>query len=93
MKKPILFAIDDDPQVLQAVQRDLRQEFRKEYRIISTTSASEGLEAAKELKAKGENIALFLSDQRMPEMLGVDFLEKVKIFFPDAKARFTYRLF
>jgi len=85
MKKPIIFAIDDDEQVLKAIQHDLRQEFRKDYRILSTISTDEALESLKELKAKGENVALFLSDQRMPEMLGVDFLEKAKAFFPDAK--------
>jgi thioredoxin reductase (NADPH) len=85
MKKPIIFAIDDDPQVLKAVQNDLRREFRKEYRIVSTSSAHEALQALKEMKSKGENIALFLSDQRMPEMLGVDFLEQAKVYFPDAK--------
>jgi len=85
MKKPIIFTVDDDPQVLQAIQRDLRQEFRKSYRIISTTSADEALETLVDLKSKGDNVALFLSDQRMPEMLGVDFLEKAKVFFPDAK--------
>lgn len=85
MKKPIIFVIDDDAQVLRAIQHDLRQEFRKDYRIMSTDSAGEALDAIKELKAKGENVALFLSDQRMPEMLGVEFLEKAKVFFPDAK--------
>jgi len=85
MKKPIIFAVDDDEQVLRSIQYDLRQEFRKEYRILSTTSIKEALETLKEIKTKGENVALFLSDQRMPEMLGVDFLEKAKVLFPDAK--------
>ena len=85
MKKPIIFAVDDDEQVLKSIQYDLRQEFRKEYRILSTNSVKEALEVLKDLKAKGENVALFLSDQRMPEMLGVDFLEKAKVLFPDAK--------
>ncbi len=85
MKKPIIFSIDDDPQVLKAVVRDLRNQYRKEYRILSTVSAKEALDALKDLKNKGETVALFLSDQRMPEMLGVDFLEKAKVFFPDAK--------
>ena len=85
MKKPILFAVDDDPQVLRSIVRDLRSKYRKEYRIISTESATEALEAQVELKKKGEEIAVFISDQRMPEMLGVDYLEKAKVNFPAAK--------
>lgn len=85
MKKPIIFSIDDDPQVLQAIQRDLRSKYRKEYRILSTVSANEALDSLVELKNKGETVALFLSDQRMPEMLGVDFLEKAREIYPEAK--------
>lgn len=85
MKQPIIFSIDDDPQVLRAIRRDLRKKFGNQYRVLSTESANEALDALQELKTKGENIALFLSDQRMPEMLGVDFLEKAKIEFPEAK--------
>jgi thioredoxin reductase (NADPH) len=85
MKKPIILSVDDDQQVLRSLKRDLRSEYKNDYRIISTISASEALEAVAELKKKGETIALFLSDQRMPEMLGVEFLEKAKVFFPKAK--------
>lgn len=85
MKKPILFLIDDDPAVLKSVQRDVRTEFRENYRIVAPQSAKEALEALVEFKKKGEIVALFLSDQRMPEMLGVEFLEKAKAIFPDAK--------
>lgn len=84
-KKPIIFSIDDDPQVLRSLKRDLRAEFKKEYRIISTDSAKEALEALVELKKRGETVALFISDQRMPEMAGVDFLEAAKDIFPKAK--------
>jgi len=63
----------------------MRKEFRKDYRLLATASANEALEALEELKKKGEEVALFLSDQRMPEMLGVDFLEKARQFYPDAK--------
>lgn len=86
MKNPILFVVDDDLQVLRAVVRDIRMEFGKEYRIMSTTSAQEGLDILTELKNKNERVALFLSDQRMPDMLGVDFLKKARDFFPDAKS-------
>ncbi|HEY9008032.1 FAD-dependent oxidoreductase [Ohtaekwangia sp.] len=85
MKKPILFTLDDDPQVLRAVVRDLRNAFGKDFRIMSTTSAKEALSSLTELKNKNESIALFLSDQRMPEMLGVDFLQQAKEIFPEAK--------
>ena len=84
-KKPIILSVDDDPQVLRSLKRDLRNQYKADYRIISTTSAREALGAVEELKKKGETIALFLSDQRMPEMLGVEFLEKAKPFFPKAK--------
>ncbi|WGK65135.1 FAD-dependent oxidoreductase [Croceiramulus getboli] len=85
MKKPILFAIDDDPQVLRAVARDLKQRYREDYRIMSTTSPQEALEVLKEIKKKGEAVALFLVDQRMPEMLGVAFLASAKAYYPEAK--------
>jgi thioredoxin reductase (NADPH) len=85
MKKPILFAIDDDSQVLRAISRDLRQRYRSEYRILSTDSPKEALESLPELKSKGETVALFLTDQRMPEIIGVDFLEQAKTHFPEAK--------
>ncbi len=85
MTKPILFAIDDDPQVLRAVTRDLRSKYRSDYRVLSTNSPKEALDTLPELKKKGETVALFLSDQRMPEMIGVDFLEGAKKIFPDAK--------
>ncbi|MEM6771380.1 MAG: FAD-dependent oxidoreductase, partial [Bacteroidota bacterium] len=84
-KKPIILSVDDDPQVLRSLKRDLRGQYKADYRIVSTSSANEALEAVEELKKKGETIALFLSDQRMPEMLGVEFLEKAKVFFPEAK--------
>ena len=85
MEKPIVFAVDDDPQVLRAVIRDLRNRYRKEYRIMSTSSALEALEVLKELKNANAEVALFVSDQRMPEMEGVDFLERAKKIFPDAR--------
>lgn len=84
-RKPIIFSVDDDEQVLRSLKRDLREAYKKDYRVISTTSANEALEALVQLKKQGETVALFISDQRMPEMLGVDFLEKAKVIFPLAK--------
>jgi len=85
MNLPIIFSIDDDPQVLRAIGRDLRSHYRNEYRILSTTSAKEALDSLLDLKNKSETVALIISDQRMPEMEGVEFLEKAMDFFPDAK--------
>ena len=85
MKKPIILVVDDDPQVLRAVVRDLRVNYSKDYRLVSTTSALEALDLLTDLKNKNETIALYLSDQRMPEMVGVDFLKQAKAFFPEAK--------
>ena len=84
-KKPIIFSIDDDLQVLRSLKSDLRSEFKQEYRIISTDSAKEALSSLLEMKKKGEEVALFISDQRMPEMPGVDFLEKAREIYPDAR--------
>ena len=85
MKKPIIFSVDDDPQVLRAVRRDLRAEYKEDYRIVSTESAEDALTTLKELKKKGEEVALFLSDQRMPEMPGTEFLTKAQEIYPAAK--------
>jgi thioredoxin reductase (NADPH) len=85
MKQPIIIAVDDDAQVLRALTRDLRSQYRKEYKIMSTDSAQEALDALKDLKQKNETVAMFVSDQRMPEMLGVDYLTEAKKIFPHAK--------
>ena len=85
MKKPILFLLDDDPQVLRAISRDIKTEYREQYKVMSTDSPGDALEALTELKKKNEVVALFLVDQRMPEMMGVEFLEKARKFYPDAK--------
>jgi thioredoxin reductase (NADPH) len=85
MKLPIIFLIDDDPQVLRALSRDVRQKYKKEYQILSTENPQEALESLKELKRTGEEVALFISDQRMPRMTGVELLEKSKEFYPESK--------
>jgi thioredoxin reductase (NADPH) len=85
MNKPIIFSIDDDPQVSRAISRDLKSQYSAEYKIISTTSANEALEALTDLKNSSDTVALFLVDQRMPEMEGVDFLHKAIKIYPDAK--------
>lgn len=85
MKLPIILAIDDDEQVLEALRRDLRAHYRKDYRILTTASANEALDSLAELKRRGDTVALLLSDQKMPDMLGVDFLRQARTIFPDAK--------
>jgi len=82
---PFILCIDDDAQVLRAIVRDLKHQYRDSYKIISTTVVSEALESLLELKNKGETVAMFISDQRMPEMEGVEFLEKAMEFYPDAR--------
>ena len=85
MTLPIIFSIDDDPQVLRAITRDLKAHYRNEYRILSTTSVPEALDSLRELKNKSETVALFISDQRMPEMEGVDFLQQAREIYPEAR--------
>ncbi len=85
MTLPIIFSIDDDSQVLRAITRDLKSHYREDYRILSTTSAREALASLLELKNKSETVALFISDQRMPEMEGVDFLQQAREIYPDAR--------
>ena len=85
MKLPLIIIVDDDIQVLRAIQRDVRNEYHENYRIVATDSANEALDLIKELKLKNESVALFISDQRMPEMEGVAFLEKARELFPDTK--------
>jgi thioredoxin reductase (NADPH) len=85
MKLPFIIIVDDDEHVLRAIQRDIRNKYHKDYRVSATDSANEALELIKELKLKNETVALFISDQRMPEMEGIAFLEKAKEIFPEAK--------
>jgi thioredoxin reductase (NADPH) len=85
MKLPFIIIVDDDEQVLRAIQRDIRNKYYKDYRVSATDSANEALELIKDLKLKNETVALFISDQRMPEMEGIAFLEKAKEIYPDAK--------
>ncbi len=85
MKLPFIIIVDDDEQVLRAIQRDIRNKYHTEYRVSATDSANEAIELIKELKLKNETVALFISDQRMPEMEGVVFLEKTKEIYPESK--------
>jgi thioredoxin reductase (NADPH) len=83
--KPVILSVDDDPEVLGAIERDLRNRYRSDYRILKAGSGREALEAARQLKQRGTPIALFLVDERMPEMTGTDLLREVLKLHPDSK--------
>jgi len=83
--RPVIWTIDDDPDVLRAVERDLRRQYGDRYRVIAAGSGQSALEATRQLKLRNEPIALFLVDQRMPQMSGVEFLEQAIQLYPDAK--------
>ncbi|MDR5729633.1 MAG: FAD-dependent oxidoreductase [Terriglobia bacterium] len=85
MRKPVLLTVDDDISVLEALVQDLRRHYGSRYRIIRATSGQAGLDVCIELKRRGEAVALLLSDQRMPGMSGVEFLEKSIAIVPAAK--------
>ena len=85
MGKPVILTVDDDPQVLRAVERDLRRKYAREYRVLRADSGESALDTLGKLKLRGDPVALFLVDQRMPRMTGVEFLEKAVELFPEAK--------
>lgn len=85
MAKPAIVAVDDDPEVLRAVARDLREHFNRDYRILSAASGAEALEVVRALKLRNQPLALFLADQRMPDMTGIEFLAEAAPLFPTAK--------
>ncbi len=85
MSRPVILAVDDDPQVLAAVVRDLKTRYANEYQIVAADSATEGLEAVADVSARGRTVALFLVDQRMPSMSGTEFLLQAQQTFPEAK--------
>ncbi len=85
MSKPVLLTVDDDPQVLNAVERDLRRHYRSEYRVIKASAGLEALDVVRQLSQRGDPLALFLVDQRMPGMTGVEFLSQALKFYPQAR--------
>jgi thioredoxin reductase (NADPH) len=85
MAKPVILTLDDEQTVLNAVERDLRGHYKGDYRIIKANSGSDALEIVKQLKQRNTPLALFLADQRMPEMSGTEFLEKATVYFPEAR--------
>src|SRR4029450_322890 len=83
--KPVLLTVDDDPEVLNAVERDLRAHYRTDYRIVKASSGAQAIEAVQQLKQRGSQLALFLVDERMPYMTGTQFLAEAIKIYPDAR--------
>ena len=85
MSKPVILTVDDEPDVLNAIERDLRAHFRTDYRIVKVGSGTEALDVVRELKQRGANIALFMVDERMPGMTGTQFLMEAITLYPAAR--------
>src|SRR5215813_7823432 len=85
MAKPVLLTVDDNSDVLRAIERDLRSKYGAEYRVIGSDSPESALDVLKQLRLRNDSVALLLADQRMPEMDGVGFLREAMEVFPDAK--------
>ncbi|HME07080.1 MAG TPA: FAD-dependent oxidoreductase [Bryobacteraceae bacterium] len=85
MAKPVLLTVDDDPDVLRAIERDLRSRFSEHYRVIRADSGQAALETLRQLKTRSAPVSLLLADQRMPHMSGVEFLHQAMAIYPDAK--------
>lgn len=83
--RPVILAVDDDVEVLAAIERDLRQQYRADYRIVAASSGQAALDAVRTFKERGTPIALFLADQRMPGMSGTDFLAEARKLYPDTR--------
>ena len=85
MAKPVLLTVDDDQEVLRAIERDLRRKYASDYRVLRAESGPAAMEIVRELKVRNNSVALFLVDQRMPGLSGVEFLEQAMTLYPDAK--------
>jgi thioredoxin reductase (NADPH) len=84
-RKPAVLTVDDDPAVSRAVARDLRRHYGERYRIVRAESGADAIDTLKELKLRGDTVAVFVADYRMPQMSGIEFLEKAMDFFPLAR--------
>jgi thioredoxin reductase (NADPH) len=85
MAKPVLLTVDDDAEVLRAVERDLRREYGNRFRVLRANSGESALDALRQLKLRNDPVALLLVDQRMPRMSGVEFIERANTIYPEAK--------
>lgn len=82
---PVILTVDDEPEVLRAVQRDLRSHYSSDYRIVSAAGGQEAIDTLKEISTRGGTVALILADQRMPHVTGIDVLRTTLTIFPTAK--------
>src|SRR5256885_7483630 len=83
--RPAIVTVDDDPSVSRSVARDLRRRYGEGYRIVRAESGPEALEALREIKLRGDEVAVLLADYRMPRMSGIEFLEEAMDLFPSAR--------
>ncbi len=84
-RKPVILTVDDDPAVSRAVARDLRRHYGENYRIVRAESGPDALETLAELKLRGDTVAVFVADYRMPQMSGIEFLEEAMDLYPMAR--------
>src|ERR1700756_4168652 len=84
-RKPVILSVDDDPAVSRAVARDLRRHYGERYRIVRAESGPDALETLNELKLRGDTVAVFVADYRMPQMSGIEFLEEAMDIYPVAR--------
>ncbi|MBP1819650.1 FAD-dependent oxidoreductase [Mycobacterium sp. OAE908] len=84
-RKPVILTVDDDPAVSRAVARDLRRHYGDRYRIVRAESGPDALETLNELKLRGDTVAVFVADYRMPQMSGIEFLEEAMDIYPLAR--------
>ena len=84
-RKPVILTVDDDPAVSRAVARDLRRHYGEKFRIVRAESGPDALETLNELKLRGETVAVFVADYRMPQMSGIEFLEAAMDVYPAAR--------
>jgi thioredoxin reductase (NADPH) len=84
-RRPAIVAVDDEPAVLAAVARDLRRGFGERFRVLRSTSGTEALDLLRELRTRGDQVAMLIADQRMPGMPGTDYLVEARKIVPDAK--------
>jgi thioredoxin reductase (NADPH) len=84
-RKPVMLTVDDDPAVSRAVARDLRRRYGDAHRIVRAESGPDALETLKQYKLRGETVAMLVADYRMPQMTGIEFLEKAMDLYPAAK--------